>query len=51
MPPNQDPISWTPGGSMYDVNALAPMVGCAETVETFQVRKRSLRFVGFDICP
>jgi hypothetical protein len=40
MPPNQDPISWTPGGSMYDVNALAPMVGCAETVETFQVRKR-----------
>lgn len=36
MPPNQDPISWTPGGSMYDVNAVAPMVGCAETVEAFQ---------------
>ena len=35
MPPNQDPISWTPNGSMFDVNALAPMVGCAETVQTF----------------
>lgn len=26
MPPNQDPISWTPNGSMFDVNAVAPMV-------------------------
>ena len=35
MPPNQDPISWSPGGSMFDVNALAPMVGCAEQVQAF----------------
>lgn len=32
MPPNQDPISWTPGGSMACVNCVAPMVGCSHPV-------------------
>ena len=32
MPPNQDPPSWTAGGSMSNVNAVAPMVSCADEV-------------------
>ncbi len=28
MPPNQDPPSWTPGCSMFDVNAVANMWAC-----------------------
>ena len=36
MPPNQDPISWSPNGSMFCVNCVAPMVGCAEQVEALQ---------------
>jgi hypothetical protein len=31
MPPNQDPPSWSPGQSMQEVNAVAPMWGCDDT--------------------